>query len=163
MPPGLLDTLARVVDPRDRRGVRFQLATLLAVGVCAMTCAGHNSLASIAEWGRRCDQEILARLGCRFEPFAGRFRAPGERTLRDAFAKVDPSALATAGFARLAQLAPWTVQACNPDGTMEREQRRAHRAFAPIRSGGHSRGAGRSLWTASACAAPSAQMAVACS
>ncbi|GAB2997782.1 hypothetical protein GCM10023080_074660 [Streptomyces pseudoechinosporeus] len=38
--------------------MRFTLATLLAVGVCAMTSAGHNSLTAIAEWGRRCDSEF---------------------------------------------------------------------------------------------------------
>jgi hypothetical protein len=79
------------------RGVRYRLATLLAIGVCAMTAAGHNSLVAIAEWARRCDQEVLARLGCPFDPFAGWYRAPGERTLRDAFAKVVPGALTAAG------------------------------------------------------------------
>ncbi|WP_409471415.1 hypothetical protein [Streptomyces sp. HC307] len=29
--------------------MRFKLVTLLAVGVCAMTCAGHHSLTAIAE------------------------------------------------------------------------------------------------------------------
>jgi DDE_Tnp_1-associated len=64
-------------DLRDRRGVRFKLATLLAVGVCAMTSAGRNSLTAIAEWARRCDQTVLARLGCPFDPFTGCFRPPG--------------------------------------------------------------------------------------
>jgi hypothetical protein len=68
--------------------------------------AGHNSLVAIAEWARRCDQAVLARLGCPFDPFAGRFRAPGERTLRDVFVRVDPGALTSAGFARLTVLAP---------------------------------------------------------
>ncbi|WP_420822729.1 transposase family protein [Streptomyces atratus] len=77
-------------DPRVRRGRRFALATLVAVGVCAMTCAGHNSRVAIAEWARRCEQEVLARLGCPYDPFAGCYRVPGERTLRDAFARVDP-------------------------------------------------------------------------
>ncbi|MFF1481446.1 transposase family protein [Streptomyces sp. NPDC058301] len=68
VPSGLLDALARVPDPRNPRGVRFRLATLLAVGVCALTSAGHNSLTAIAEWVRRCDQDVLARLGCPFAP-----------------------------------------------------------------------------------------------
>jgi hypothetical protein len=37
---GLLQALAKVPDPRDPRGVRYRLATLLAIGVCAMTAAG---------------------------------------------------------------------------------------------------------------------------
>ncbi|WP_093460353.1 transposase family protein [Streptomyces melanosporofaciens] len=48
-PPGLLGALEKVPDPRTTRGVRFQLATLLTVGVCAMAIAGHNSLTAIAE------------------------------------------------------------------------------------------------------------------
>ncbi|MGY4907819.1 ISAs1 family transposase [Streptomyces sp. 900116325] len=127
VPPGLLQALARVPDPRDRRGVRFALPTLLAVGVCAMTCAGHNSLVAIAEWGRRCDQQVLARLGCPFDPFAGRFRAPGERTLRDVFARLDPGALTAAGFARLSSLTVVPPAPMTPDGGREREQRRGHR------------------------------------
>ncbi|MFF8717317.1 transposase family protein [Streptomyces sp. NPDC015184] len=128
VPSGLLDTLARVPDPYGPRGVRYQLATLLAFGVCAMTTAGHNSLVAIAEWARRCDQEVLARPGCPFDPFTGRYRAPGERTLRDAFAKVDPAALTAAGFARLTALTSPAARPLSPDGVPEREQRRAHRA-----------------------------------
>ncbi|MCA1224246.1 transposase family protein, partial [Streptomyces sp. 8L] len=125
---GLLQALAKVPDPRDRRGVRYRLATLLAIGVCAMTGAGRNSLVAIAEWARRCDQEVPARLGCPFDPFAGRYRAPGERTLRDAFAKVDPGALTATGFARFTALASSAAGRLSPDGVPEREQRCAHRA-----------------------------------
>ncbi|MER5914252.1 transposase family protein [Streptomyces sp. NPDC001982] len=152
MPPGLLDALARVPDPRDRRGVRFKLVTLLAMGVCAMTCAGHNSLTAIAEWVRRCDQDALARLGCPFDPFAGRFRAPGERTLRDVFARVDPGALTAVGFARLAALTGAPAGALGPDGVPERGGQAA-------RASSYHRAARRSRWTASACAGPSAPTA----
>lgn len=126
VPSGLLDALAKVPDPRNPRGVRFRLATLLAVGVCALTSAGHNSLTAIAEWVRRCDQDVLARLGCPFDPFAGRFKAPGERTLRDVFARVDPAILTAAGFTRLTTLQARPISATTPDGTVEREQRRVH-------------------------------------
>jgi predicted transposase YbfD/YdcC len=128
VPPGLLEALARVPDPRDRRGRRFSLATLLAVGVCALTSAGHNSLVAIAEWGHRCDQELLARLGCPFDPFAGRFRPPGERTLRDAYARVDEGALTKAGFSRLAGLTRTDPGQADLGQAPEREQRRAGRA-----------------------------------
>ena len=33
-----------------------------------MTCTAHNSLTAIAEWVRRCDQSMLARLGSPFDP-----------------------------------------------------------------------------------------------
>ncbi|GGT56691.1 transposase family protein [Streptomyces atratus] len=134
VPSGLLDALARVLDPRDRRGRRFALATLLAVGVCAMTCADHNSLVAIAGWARRCEQEVLARLGCPYDPFAGCYRVPGERTLRDAFARVDPAALTAAGFARLAKLRPPPLSPSAPDETRERGQRRTHREMTRART-----------------------------
>lgn len=35
--PGLVDRLASVPDPRGRQGRRYRLATLLALGVCAMS------------------------------------------------------------------------------------------------------------------------------
>jgi hypothetical protein len=43
---GLLDALAQVSDPRDPRGVRYDL--VLAVAVCA-TMAGARSFAAIAK------------------------------------------------------------------------------------------------------------------
>jgi hypothetical protein len=43
--------------------VRFPLATLLAIGVCAMTAPGHNSLVAVAEWAHRAGDAVLARLG----------------------------------------------------------------------------------------------------
>lgn len=46
---GLVAHLATVPDPRDRRGVRHRLASLLSVAVCAML-AGAKSLAAIGEW-----------------------------------------------------------------------------------------------------------------
>jgi predicted transposase YbfD/YdcC len=132
VPDGLLQALARVPDPRDPRGVRYRLATLLAIGVCAMTSAGHNSLAAIGEWARRCDQQALADLGCPFDPFGRRMRCPDEKTLRDAYGKVDPAELTRAGYARLAVLAQQSAaempSARTPEGLAEREQRRAHRA-----------------------------------
>ncbi len=125
---GLLDRLAQVADPRDPRGVRYRLATLLAIGVCAMSAAGHNSLTAIAEWVRRCEQRELARLGCPFNPLTGRYPVPDERTLRDAYARVDPGVLTGVGYGHLAALARSATAAVTPDGVPEREQRRAHRA-----------------------------------
>ncbi|WP_353963640.1 transposase family protein [Streptomyces sp. NBC_00201] len=80
VPEGLLDVLAQVPDPRNPRGVRYRLATLLAIGVCAMTSAGHNSLAAVGEWVRRCDQLVLAALGCPFDPMTGRMRRSSTRS-----------------------------------------------------------------------------------
>ena len=129
--PGLVERLAQVPDPRGRQGRRYRLATLLALGVCAMSAPGHDSVTAIAEWGRRAGQEVLARLGAPFDPIAGRYHSPDDKTLRDAYAKVDASALAAAGFAALAGLARDAAAAeLAPDGLSEREQRRAARRQA---------------------------------
>jgi DDE_Tnp_1-associated len=48
-PQGLLEALAQVPDPRDRRGIRYGLAPVLGVAVCA-TLAAARCYAAIAEW-----------------------------------------------------------------------------------------------------------------
>lgn len=130
VPEGLLDVLAQVPDPRNSRGVLYRLATLLAIGVCAMTSAGHNSLTAIGEWVRRCDQLVLAALGCPYDPMTGRMRCPNEKTLRDAHSLVDPGELTRAGYARLAELARKETgavpSAATPHGHSEREQLSAY-------------------------------------
>jgi hypothetical protein len=49
--PGLLAALAVMPDPRDPRGVRYPLASVLAVAVCAVL-AGAVTFAAIADWVR---------------------------------------------------------------------------------------------------------------
>jgi len=44
-PPGLLAALARVADPRHRRGVRHRLAVILWLAVCAVL-AGSGRVGS---------------------------------------------------------------------------------------------------------------------
>src|SRR6266576_4127691 len=61
-PPGLLAVLAKVSDPRCRRGVRHQLAVVLALAVCAVL-AGARSFTAIAEWAADADEVTLAELG----------------------------------------------------------------------------------------------------
>lgn len=126
--PGLLERLEAVADPRSTRGRRYRLSTLLALGVCALSTCGHESLTAVAQWAQRADQSVLARLGAPFDPFKGRYLAPDEGTLREAFARVDPGALAAAGFARLKDLIPPAAGKRAPDGAGEREQRRAAKA-----------------------------------
>jgi predicted transposase YbfD/YdcC len=127
-PEGLLDRLAQVNDPRDPRGVRYQLATLLAIGVCAISAAGHNTLTAIADWVRRRDPGELSRLGCPFNPLTGRYRIPDERTLRETYSRIDPAVLAAAGYGYLGALTQADPAPVTPCGTSEREQRRAWRA-----------------------------------
>jgi hypothetical protein len=68
------------------------LATLLAIGVCVVSAAGHNTLTAVADWIRRCGPGELSRLGCPFNPLTGRYRVPDERTLPEAYSRVDPQA-----------------------------------------------------------------------
>ena len=50
-PPGLPGVLARVADPRHRRGVRHRLAVILGLAVCAVL-AGARSFTRDRRMGR---------------------------------------------------------------------------------------------------------------
>jgi predicted transposase YbfD/YdcC len=58
----LLVALAAVPDPRDPRGMRYPLVSLLAVAVCAVL-AGACTFAAITDWVRDLDRPAWARLG----------------------------------------------------------------------------------------------------
>ncbi|MEU4645427.1 transposase family protein [Micromonospora sp. NPDC023814] len=57
----MLAALAAVPDPRDPRGARYPLASLLAVAVCAVL-AGAVTFAAIGDWARDLDRSAWARL-----------------------------------------------------------------------------------------------------
>jgi hypothetical protein len=61
---GLLRALAAVPDPRDPRGIRYPLAGLLSVAVCAVL-AGASSFAAISDWLHDLDEQARTRLGFR--------------------------------------------------------------------------------------------------
>lgn len=96
----LLAVLAKVPDPRDRRGVRYPLAGILAVAVCAVL-TGARSFTAIAEWAQDLTREHLSRLGLE--------RAPVESTMRKLFTRLDATALdsqlAVLTWCRTAQVA----------------------------------------------------------
>src|SRR3954452_2070206 len=83
--PGLLAVLAAVPDPRDPRGVRYPLASVLAVAVCAVL-AGAVTFAAIADWVRDLDAPAWARLG-----FTGRI--PVASTVWRLLVRIDAEAL----------------------------------------------------------------------
>lgn len=60
--PGLLQALAKLPDPRSPQGLRYPLAGLLAVAVCAVL-AGASSVTAIADWLHDLDDIARARLG----------------------------------------------------------------------------------------------------
>jgi predicted transposase YbfD/YdcC len=66
---GLLAALSAVPDPRDPRGVRYPLTSLLAVAVCAVL-AGATTFAAIGDWAADLDEAARHRLG-----FVGRIPA----------------------------------------------------------------------------------------
>lgn len=82
----LLAALQTVPDPRDRRGVRYSLAGILALAVTA-TVAGCRSFAAIGEWAAETAADKLASFGL----VSG--SAPDESTLRKLFARIDADAL----------------------------------------------------------------------
>jgi predicted transposase YbfD/YdcC len=84
-PPGLLAMLAKVADPRCRRGVRYRLAVILGLAVCAVL-AGARSFTAIAEWAADADQDTLRGLGVtRAVPSESTFRRTLQRLDADAF------------------------------------------------------------------------------
>jgi hypothetical protein len=68
-PPGLLAVLARVADPRHRRGVRHRLAVIMGLAVCAVL-AGARSFTAIAEWAADADQDTALRINVPAYPAA---------------------------------------------------------------------------------------------
>src|SRR3984957_16709159 len=81
----LLELLVQVPDPRKRRGRRHSLASLLAVGIAAVT-PGSRSFAAIRQWAADAGPEVLAVLGVARG-------AAGESTFRRAFALVNADVL----------------------------------------------------------------------
>ena len=83
--PGLLAVLAKVTDPRHRRGVRHRLAVILGLAVCAVL-AGARSFTAIAEWAADADAQTLAELGVTGAvPSESTFRRTLQRLDADAF------------------------------------------------------------------------------
>jgi predicted transposase YbfD/YdcC len=117
--PGLAGHLAQVPDPRDPRGVRHTLTSLLLAAVAAVL-AGARSFAAIGEWAADAPPWVLAVLGVRYDPLARRFQPPDEATFRRVLESVDAAALEAAVGSWLAA----RVQAARPPGP-ERPERRA--------------------------------------
>jgi len=59
---GLLDAVRLIPDPRNPRGIRYPLAAVLTVAVCAVL-AGATSFTAITDWLYDLDEPAQARLG----------------------------------------------------------------------------------------------------
>lgn len=89
---GILKLLEGIRDPRKRRGIRHQQASLLAVAICAVLAGARNFIA-IGEWAAELPQEALQRLGCRWHPVRCCYLPPSEPTLRRALQGADVEAI----------------------------------------------------------------------
>ena len=88
--------LEALPDPRSRHGRIYPLACLVAVALCAFTAAGNDRLTAVGQWISRASQADLARLRAPWDPIAGRYRVPDEKTIRVVLDRLDPRALAQA-------------------------------------------------------------------
>src|SRR6516162_4166751 len=99
---GLIELLRTVVDPRQRRGVRHPVVTVVAIAVCA-ALSGARGFTAIAAWAKDLSRDTLRRLG------SLRWTPPSEPTIRRVLQKLDADALD-------AKLGPWLLQHCHLDG-----------------------------------------------
>jgi len=81
--PSLSEVFASVPDPRDPRGVRHPLASVLVVALAAVA-AGARTLLGISEWAADADRKALARLG-----IGADVSLPSESTIRRTLAGLD--------------------------------------------------------------------------
>ncbi|MFC0534276.1 ISAs1 family transposase, partial [Phytohabitans kaempferiae] len=125
----LLDRLRQVPDPRRLRGLRHPLLVILVLTACATLVVGNDSVTAIRQWAARTPQDVLHRIGARYNPLLRRYTVPSERTFRRVLAGLDGDALDTATCGYAADVvrgdAPSPVIAAGDDEPAEREQRRA--------------------------------------
>ena len=111
------------------RGLRHPLLVILVLTACATLVAGNDSVTAIRQWAAGTPQDVLHRLGARFNPLRGRYTVPSERTFRRVLTGLDGDALDTATCGYAADIvrgdAPPPVTAAAVDEPAEREQRRA--------------------------------------
>jgi predicted transposase YbfD/YdcC len=93
---GTWQRLEALPDPRSPQGRIYPLACLVAIAVCAFTAAGNDRFTAVGQWVRRAGQADLARLRAPWDPLAGRYRAPDEKTIRVVLDRLDPRALTRA-------------------------------------------------------------------
>lgn len=78
----LLEALAAVSDPRNKRGIRHQIAATLTMVVAAGLANCGRSFRSAGDFVADLPQDALARLGARWHPVRRCYIAPNEATIR---------------------------------------------------------------------------------
>jgi predicted transposase YbfD/YdcC len=92
---GLVAALSEIPDPRDARGIRHQLPTVVGLALAAVL-AGSRSVCAIGQWIAGSSQKTLKAFGARIDPGTGRYVGPDEKTVRGLCARLDGDALDTA-------------------------------------------------------------------
>jgi hypothetical protein len=124
----LLERLGQVPDPRRLRGVRHRLVAILVLTACATLVVGNDSVAAIRQWAAGASQEVLKRIGARYDGWSGRYLVPSERTFRRVLAGLDGDTLDTATCGYAAEVVRGDTRVpviAATAGPLEREQRRA--------------------------------------
>jgi DDE_Tnp_1-associated len=80
--------LGQLPDPRDRRGIRYSLACVIATAIAARL-AGCDSFTAIGEWAASRPQRVLKALGCPQDKRAGLCTGPSEKTVRRVSGLID--------------------------------------------------------------------------
>jgi predicted transposase YbfD/YdcC len=99
----LLECFAAVPDPRDPRGIRHSLPSMLALCLAAVLC-GNTAIEDVTAWAHAAPQEVLAAAGAR-QNALGILVAPHPDTLVRLFSALGAQALAAHAGAYLARRA----------------------------------------------------------
>ncbi|GGY04337.1 hypothetical protein GCM10010358_67350 [Streptomyces minutiscleroticus] len=133
--PRVVGRLTALVDPRERRGRRHSLVSMLLTACCAVL-AGARSYAAVGQWAVQAPQDALARLGVRATgPFA-LHQVPVTSTIRRVLQLTCPG-----GPADLLGRSPAGARQLAVDGTTARGSRTstipAAHLLSAVPSGGH--------------------------
>ena len=132
--------LARLPDPRDRRGVRFSVACVIAIAIAARL-AGCDSFTAAGEWAASRPQRVLRALGCPLSKRAGVRVAPSEKTMRRLAGLIDHDLADDLLCGHAAGLAA-VCEVLSPAKLQERRRDKARKARAKARKAArHARGA----------------------
>jgi hypothetical protein len=104
---GLIWHFQQLADPRMRRGIRHNSASVLAIAACAVISGARNYL-SIGEWAADLPQELLRRLGSRYHFEKRIYIPPSEPTIRRHLQSVDAD-----DFDRI--IGEWLAKQADPD------------------------------------------------
>ena len=95
----LKQLLKSLPDKRKARGLRHQHSTILQIVLGALL-SGARSYLALADWAQACSQNVLKRLGARFDPASRRYVPPAEATIRRVCqaAELEPTEAALNGW-----------------------------------------------------------------